>query len=100
MSGIPRSGADTSPSGSSNASFVARHLAALAVAVLLLDLGVAYASRDFAWSIVPGWHYPILAPRAVPWFLGVTAILAIVHGLLAVALWQRLRQGKTHRAGT
>lgn len=100
MSATPRSRAAGNASASSRgAPFLARHLAALALAVLGVDALAAYGSRYLAWSVVPGWHTWVVAPSAVPWFLGVAAVLGVVHALLAVALWQRLRHGKTHRSG-
>ncbi|HEV3052443.1 MAG TPA: hypothetical protein VGX50_19175 [Longimicrobium sp.] len=75
-------------------SVLARHVTALACAALLLDVLAVAAFRLLAWSIVPGFHYPIVAPRAVPTVLGVLAVLTVVHAVVGAAVWQRFRYGK------
>lgn len=72
-------------------SFLARHALAFALGALLLDVLVVAAADHLPWSVVPGFHHRIVAPRAVPFFAGGLVILAAVHVLLALAAWQRLR---------
>jgi membrane protein implicated in regulation of membrane protease activity len=75
-------------------SVLARHVTALACAALLLDVLAVVAFHFFPWSIVPGFHYRVVAPRAAPAVLGVLAVLAVVHAVVGVAVWQRFRYGK------
>ena len=73
---------------------LARHVTVLAWAALVLDVVAVLVFPSAFMSVVPGFHSLVVAPRAVPWFLGALLPIAAVHALLAVAVWQRLRHGR------
>lgn len=57
-------------------------LAAIAAAALVVALAVRLATWDFAVSIVPGWHTPILAPYAIACILAGALVVGIVLAVL------------------
>ncbi len=60
-------------------------VAAIAAAIALSTLAPSW---DFAVSIVPGWHTPILAPYAVG-ALVLAALLVVLASTILVDRWRR-----------
>ena len=75
-------------------SFLARHVKALAAAALVLDVVAVLAWRSSAGTVVLGGNQLIVAQRALPWIMSFAVLLPPLHVLLAVAVWQRLRNGR------
>lgn len=55
-----------------------RKTLALLAAVVLVVVVVWWASLDFAVSIVPGWHTPILAPWAIAYIVAEVIVVGIL----------------------
>jgi hypothetical protein len=75
-------------------SFLARHVKVLAGAALVLDVAAVLAWRSLEGTVVLGGNQLIAAPSVLPWIMSLSVLLPLLHALLAVAVWQRLRHGR------
>ncbi|HEY0017098.1 MAG TPA: hypothetical protein VGC13_12295 [Longimicrobium sp.] len=66
---------------------------ALLLVVMLIAVTAWWTIENFAVSIVPGWHTPILAPWSVLALLGIAVLL----GIAFVTLFKLLGGGKSSR---
>jgi hypothetical protein len=57
-------------------------LASIAAVALVIALVIRFSTWDFAVSIVPGWHVPILAPYAIACILAGALVVGIVLAVL------------------
>jgi hypothetical protein len=66
---------------------------ALLLAALLIAAAAWWMIENFAVSIVPGWHTPILAP----WSVLALLVLAVLLGIAFVMLFKLAGGGKNAR---
>lgn len=66
---------------------------ALLLAVMLIAATAWWTIENFAVSVVPGWHTPILAPWSVLALMGIAVLL----GIAFVILFRVLGGGKSAR---
>jgi hypothetical protein len=75
-------------------SFLARHVKVLAAAALVLDVVAVLAWRSLGGPVVLGGNQLIAAPSVMQWITSLSVLLPLLHMLLALAVWQRLRHGR------